>query len=70
MQFKMGEKFYIKEMPQLQTIICHGIDFSGNEEGCGVVAMEALMQQLETQQVGGSSHGRSGVFALPGDKVK
>jgi hypothetical protein len=52
----------------LQTIVRHDIDFSRDEERSGEVVMEALMEQLEMQQVGGGSGGGSGSsFALPED---
>jgi hypothetical protein len=53
-----------------RAIIRHGIDFFRDEERSGEVAVEALMEQLDAQQVGRSSgpfwvQGKSGHVIEP-----
>jgi X-X-X-Leu-X-X-Gly heptad repeat protein len=65
MQIKMGEKFGIGEMPEARAVVRHGVELSRDEKGGGVVSMEALVEGLETEEVGGSSDGGGGPFRLP-----
>ena len=61
----MGKKGIVSKVPELETIICRGIDWSWDVVGLVEVAMMKLVKGLEAKEIGHWAHGSCGAFALP-----
>ena len=62
----MGEKLVIRHIKQAGCVIGHDVDDAWYVEDGAEVAVEALVEGLETEQVGRCRRGGSRTFSLPG----
>jgi hypothetical protein len=66
MKGKMGKQVGIREMPETGAVIGHGVSWSRDVRDSDRVAVLALVQGLEAEEVRGRARGGGAAFRLPG----
>lgn len=61
----MGEKRVVRQVPATTGVVGHDVSFAGDKVVLGYIAIMALMESIEAEEVRASGAGGGGAFGGP-----